>query len=68
MEEIRKFDKLCKFPSLKEKPSPEVFKMAAAIYSRAAVNQFLALVSSTRDRHTSTIRLNVSKDPRLGVI
>lgn len=57
---MQKFDKLCKFPSLKGVvPSPVVFSAVAAIWSRSAIDQFCSLVKSVREvsKHSPQIDL-----------
>ncbi|KAK0706894.1 hypothetical protein B0T26DRAFT_478808 [Lasiosphaeria miniovina] len=57
--QIRAVDKHCKTPSIEHinPPGPDIFKLAAALWSRPAINQFCSLIRSRRDpsfRFTST--------------
>ena len=58
---LRKMDELCHLPSVIEKPPAAVFKLVAAIGSRAAVQQFFALVTNVRVSN-DTVRLEVTGD------
>jgi hypothetical protein len=46
--QIKKIDTLCHLPSMKGKPPVTVFKLVAAIGSRAAIQQFFTLVAEIR--------------------
>ncbi|KAF6828815.1 lysine -specific demethylase 4c-like protein [Colletotrichum musicola] len=57
--QVLKIDKLCHIPhiDLRNPPSPEVLKLAMAISSRSAIQQFCDLVHSRRDPKNDRTRL-----------
>lgn len=66
VDQVLKIDRLCKVPLYTDKqpPSPHIMKLALAIHSRPAIQQFWELIRSRRDPNNARSRLTLSDDLR----